>query len=131
MCFNRLFGQLAISRCFGDFMFKDIIAEELGLPAGTTGPFLSNEPEIRALDLRPLEDEFILIACDGLWDVYSSQEAVSVVRKKLLQLPVREQDPQRVVKELISEAIYKKGSRDNVTALLIMLSCGLSATSPQ
>lgn len=112
-------------------MFKDVIAEELGLPANITGPFLSIEPETRSIDLRPFEDEFILIACDGLWDVYSSQEVVSLVRKKLLRLPVPEQDPQRVVKELISEAIYKKGSRDNVTALLVMLSCGLSTASSQ
>lgn len=107
-------------------MFKDVIPDELGLPVSITGPFLNSTPDIRWIDLHPLEDEFILIACDGLWDVFSSQEAVDAVRRKMVRMEVREQDPQRVVKELVTEAIYKKGSKDNVTAQLVLLSCGIS-----
>lgn len=129
VCLNRLFGRLALSRSFGDFEFKDVVAEELGVPEEVKGPFLSIEPEIRAMTIRPQEDEFVVIACDGLWDVYSSQEVVTYVHKKLLSMPVRDQDPQRVARELISDAIYKRGSRDNVTVLLVMLACGLAPAS--
>ena len=42
------------------------------------------EPEVRVLEITP-DDEFLLLACDGLFDVMSSQEAVSFVRNKLLE----------------------------------------------
>lgn len=35
------------------------------------------------IDIDYLTDEFILIACDGLFDSFSSQEAVDYCRDKL------------------------------------------------
>ena len=123
MSFKRVLGRLAVSRAFGDFEFKQVNSVD----GKVTGPLLSVEPEIREEYLNLMEDEFIIVACDGLFDVFSSQEAVDVVRKKLLQMDVTEQDPQRVVRELVNEAIYTRQSKDNVTAILITLSCGITA----
>ena len=42
-----------------------------------------SEPEIRVVDIDPNTDDFFLLASDGLFDRFSSQECVSVVREKL------------------------------------------------
>ena len=123
IAFKRLLGRLAVSRAFGDFEFKMVTD---GDPTSkVTGPLISITPELREEYLHPLEDEFILIACDGLFDVFSSQEAVEMVRKRLMQMSITEQDPQRVVRELVNEAIYARKSKDNVTAMIVTLSCGV------
>ena len=35
--------------------------------------------------LLQAEDEFLLLGCDGLWDVFSSQRAVEFARSRLQQ----------------------------------------------
>jgi len=59
------------------------------------------------------------MACDGLFDVFSSQEAVNFIHSRLSAMPSNEQDPQRAVQDIVHEAIQDRGSRDNVTALLV------------
>ena len=41
------------------------------------------EPEVRQIDLDPMTDDFIVVASDGLYDKFSSQEAVQYIRTKL------------------------------------------------
>mmetsp|Transcript_13908 Transcript_13908/g.33601 ORF Transcript_13908/g.33601 Transcript_13908/m.33601 type:complete len:606 (+) Transcript_13908:97-1914(+) len=108
--FGRVLGRLAVSRAFGDTEYKTASAGHQ--------PLVSVEPEIRTEKLRA-GDEFVLLACDGLFDVFSSQEAVDFVRDRLASMPPKEQDPQKVVEELVREAIEGKHSRDNVTAIIV------------
>lgn len=75
---NRVNGNLALSRALGDFSFKKaegLSQEEQAVTA---------RPEVRVEPLRA-EDEFVILACDGVWDMLSSQEAVSFVRDELLR----------------------------------------------
>lgn len=75
---------------------------------------------------------FIILACDGLWDVMTSQEAVDIVVDacydkdgKRIESPKAErcQDGKQVdlniAEKLASEAIYERGSSDNVTAIVV------------
>ena len=64
------------------------------------------EPEVSH---RTLEGDFALIACDGLYDVFSSEEAVDVVRKRLVE---NADDPVRAAASLCSTAVDDRGSRD-------------------
>jgi len=60
---GRTMGKIAISRAMGDFQFK-------------SKPVIICDPEIRIWDINPNEDEFVLMGSDGLFDKFSSQEAV-------------------------------------------------------
>merc|ERR1719291_1091016 len=111
--FHRVLGRLAVSRAFGDEEYKappdgDADAKSLVIA----------EPEIRGDQLIP-EDDFLFMACDGLFDVFTNQEAVDFIHSRLAAMPASEQDPKRVVEDIVHEAIDQRRSRDNVTALLV------------
>jgi serine/threonine protein phosphatase PrpC len=110
--FRRVLGRLAVSRAFGDEEYKCT-------PERSNGkPLVICDPEIRVEQLTP-QDEFLFMACDGLFDVFSSQEAVEFMHSRLASMPSNEQDPQRAVQDIVHEAIHERRSRDNVTALLV------------
>eukprot|EP00744_Colponema_vietnamica_P014718 GILI01020606.1.p1 GENE.GILI01020606.1~~GILI01020606.1.p1 ORF type:complete len:534 (-),score=101.62 GILI01020606.1:110-1711(-) len=117
--FRRVLGRLAVSRAFGDIEYKG------RNPESTEQPLVVADPEIREWKMTD-HDEFILLACDGLFDVFTSQDAVDFCRRQLASMDVRMQDPSRVVKQLIDEAIQVRRSRDNVTAILITLNPGIT-----
>ena len=60
-------GNLNLSRAIGDLMYKvdeTISPEEQMITA---------DPDLRTLEITD-EDEFIVLACDGVWNSLSSQE---------------------------------------------------------
>lgn len=100
-------GQLSVARALGDWHMKG--------PKGSPCP-LSSEPELEEVVLTK-EDEFLIIGCDGLWDVMSSQYAVTVVRKELML----HNDPEKCSRELVREAL-KRNSCDNLTVVVVCFS---------
>lgn len=46
---------------------------------------VSAEAEFSWVDCDPKDDEFLVLASDGLWDVMSSQDAVDFVKKQMDQ----------------------------------------------
>ena len=112
---GRIHSKLAVSRAFGDFDFK----------SGERGNLVSIEPDITQIFINPFEDEFIVIGCDGLFEAYSSQELVTKIRERLSVMLPTEQDPNRVIREIVNEAVFENKTADNVTALLICLSSGV------
>uniref|UniRef100_A0A7N0TDM7 PPM-type phosphatase domain-containing protein n=2 Tax=Kalanchoe fedtschenkoi TaxID=63787 RepID=A0A7N0TDM7_KALFE len=84
-------------------------------PRGSSSP-LSAEPELEELLLTE-EDEFLILGCDGLWDVMSSQCAVTIVRKELMI----HNDPERCSRELVREAL-KRNTCDNLTVIVVCFS---------
>ncbi|XP_043701317.1 probable protein phosphatase 2C 24 [Telopea speciosissima] len=61
----RVLGVLAMSRAIGDNYLK---------------PYVISEPEVTITD-RTEEDECLILASDGLWDVVSNDTACSIARK--------------------------------------------------
>lgn len=61
---GRVFGKLAVSRALGDSDFK--------VPKSTVN-HVSNDPYLAHFKLKP-ENEFMVLACDGLWDVIKYQQ---------------------------------------------------------
>ena len=107
---GRLFGVLAVSRAMGDADYKAAI------PGGSGGGTLIANPEIVHERLGSC-DEFIIIACDGVWDVLSSQQAVDCVRRALFNT---EGDAARAARVLIDKALAR-GSTDNCSAIVVCL----------
>jgi protein phosphatase 2C family protein 2/3 len=64
----------------------------------------------------PSTDEFLVLACDGVWDVMTTQQVVSFVRRRLLE----HGDPQQAAEELTQKAL-DLNSIDNVTAIVVCL----------
>eukprot|EP01013_Petalomonas_cantuscygni_P006139 TRINITY_DN16_c0_g1_i1.p1 TRINITY_DN16_c0_g1~~TRINITY_DN16_c0_g1_i1.p1 ORF type:complete len:338 (-),score=67.19 TRINITY_DN16_c0_g1_i1:360-1373(-) len=73
---GRVNGNLALSRALGDFDFKG----NGGLPPERQA--VSPEPEVEVTELTP-EDEFVVLACDGIWDVMTNEQVVEAVRQMI------------------------------------------------
>jgi protein phosphatase PTC1 len=92
---NRVNGVLAVTRALGDAYMKDLV----------TGHPYTTETVIQAD-----QDEFLILACDGLWDVCSDQEAVDLVRQV--------HDPQEASKKLVDYALARF-STDNLSCMVV------------
>jgi serine/threonine protein phosphatase PrpC len=64
------------------------------------------------------QDEFLLLACDGLFDVFRSQDAIALARQELI---AHRGEPAEVARILSDQAIRVRRSRDNVSILIIVL----------
>ncbi|KAJ0968999.1 hypothetical protein J5N97_021876 [Dioscorea zingiberensis] len=100
-------GQLSVARAIGDWHMKG--------SKGSSCP-LSAEPELQGLTLTE-EDEFLIMGCDGLWDVMSSQCAVTLVRKELML----HNDPERSLKGACSGGTLPN-TCDNLTVVVVCFS---------
>ena len=96
----RVNGNLALSRAIGDRSER---------------PHVTAEPEVIALPLEK-EDEFIILATDGLWDVFESNEAVDLVQRLIEQGLPRDQVARWIVEESM-----RRGTYDNVTVVIVWL----------
>ncbi|KAK9054758.1 hypothetical protein SSX86_025837 [Deinandra increscens subsp. villosa] len=114
---HRVFGVLAMSRSIGDGYLK---------------PWIIPEPEI-TFTARVREDEVLILASDGLWDVISNEEACEVARKKILiwhkkyggsQVERNHNgvDPAaQVAADYLSGLALQKGSNDNISVIVVDL----------
>jgi protein phosphatase 2C family protein 2/3 len=106
--FNRVNGQLAVSRAIGDFSFKRNTAKALA------DQMVSAEPDTKLEQLNG-QDEFLIMACDGIWDVMSNEDAVKFVRKKL-----KETDEVSKICENLIDKCLELGSKDNMSVIIIV-----------
>ncbi|XP_058101226.1 protein kinase and PP2C-like domain-containing protein isoform X2 [Magnolia sinica] len=75
-------------------------------------PAVTAEPEITETKLS-IEDEYLVMASDGLWDVISNEEVVSIIRDTV-------KEPGMCSKRLATEAA-ERGSKDNITVIVVFL----------
>ncbi|KAF2719795.1 protein phosphatase-like protein 2C [Polychaeton citri CBS 116435] len=92
---NRVNGVLAVTRALGDAYMKDLV---------------TGHPYTTETVIQPDIDEFLILACDGLWDVCSDQEAVDLIRNV--------QDPQQASKMLVDHAL-SRFSTDNLSCMAV------------
>ncbi|ORM40474.1 putative protein phosphatase 2C 8 [Babesia sp. Xinjiang] len=112
---GRVNGVLEVTRSFGDLGLK-----RFGVKC--TGSF-------RQASLDFDNDEIILLACDGFWNVYDPHEACRTALRFLRQDEIRaNSDPQlpflnlrKVCKDLVENALTAKRAQDNVSVVLLRL----------
>ncbi|XP_023546259.1 probable protein phosphatase 2C 53 [Cucurbita pepo subsp. pepo] len=114
---HRVFGVLAMSRSIGDRYLK---------------PWIIPEPEVMFIP-RAKDDECLVLASDGLWDVMSNEEVCDLARRRILlwhkkngvSLPSERGvgiDPAaQAAAEYLSKRALQKGSKDNITIVVIDL----------
>jgi len=111
---NRVNGVLAISRALGDHMLKE-------------NDVVSALPYCNTTTLNA-DDEYLLLACDGVWDVVTDQEAADFVLKKMKEFGCSgarrgkqcNDALTKVAKALAQEALVRR-SLDNITTMVIRL----------
>lgn len=129
----RVFGVLAMSRAIGDHYMK---------------PYLISDPEV-TFTRRTDEDECLILASDGLWDVLSNEEVCEITRRCLAkwlhnnntavsnaassssssskskswrERGAEEMDPcMQAVAEHLSRMAFQRGSSDNITVVVVDL----------
>ena len=73
---QRINGSLAVSRALGDFSYK---GAENRTPSQQ---MVSPEPEVCVVERSPA-DEFLVLACDGVWDTISNEELCAFIHNRL------------------------------------------------
>lgn len=97
---------LSVSRSFGDMDAK---------------PYVSHSPDVLRYSLGK-DDKFIIIACDGLWDVMGNKQAVDFVLNEMKQISKIDNNftnnKNNIAKKLAQHAI-NTGSYDNVSIIIL------------
>lgn len=75
-------------------------------------PAVTAEPEITVTALSE-DDEYMVMASDGLWDVMSNTDIVGIIRDTV-------KEPGMCSKRLATEAVAR-GSKDNITVIVVFL----------
>eukprot|EP00096_Caligus_rogercresseyi_P003254 TRINITY_DN159_c0_g1_i1.p1 TRINITY_DN159_c0_g1~~TRINITY_DN159_c0_g1_i1.p1 ORF type:complete len:430 (+),score=130.21 TRINITY_DN159_c0_g1_i1:334-1623(+) len=111
--FNRVNGNLALSRAFGDFEFKkndDLPPEK---------QVVTCFPDIVEKDIDESWN-FIVLACDGIWDVLSNEEVVKFVAARIALNHQPEIICEKLMNRCLSEDSGMNGfGCDNMTVIIV------------
>ncbi len=89
----RVEGILAVTRSLGDSYLKPLVSAEPRIVEGTLGR----------------ENDFVVVACDGIWDVLTPEEVLRIVRSA--------HNPDRAAEKVVETALGRDG-RDNMTIVV-------------
>ena len=119
--------RLRMARSFGDFYCK------LDDDRTQRDQIVTCTPDIH-IERRLSSDAFLILACDGIWDVCTNQEAVSFLGPRIIQhmrrlmkqglandwVDAAQQACATACDELIEEC-FTRGSTDNMTLMVVLL----------
>jgi serine/threonine protein phosphatase PrpC len=105
----RVDGDLAVSRCLGDFTYK----QNRSVP--DIEQKVTPLPELRIFPRDASADELVIVACDGIWDVVSNQEACDMLREWMMG---GEKDCGLLAEETLDTCL-DNGSKDNMSAIVV------------
>ncbi|CAA2961159.1 probable phosphatase 2C 50 isoform X1 [Olea europaea subsp. europaea] len=113
----RVCAMLAVSRSIGDRFLR---------------PYVIADPEIMFVP-RAKEDDCLVLATDGLWDVMTNEEACDLARRRILLWHKKngpalskergeEVDPAaQDAAEYLSKLAFRRGSTDNISVIVVDL----------
>ncbi|KAI8363721.1 phosphatase 2C-domain-containing protein [Mortierella sp. GBAus27b] len=113
--YGRVNGSLALSRALGDFEFK------MNATLGPDDQIVTANPVIVNRKLTD-DDEFLVLACDGIWDCMSSQDVISFVRKEISEKVPLDTICERTMDRCLASDIGMTGvGCDNMTMLIVAI----------
>eukprot|EP00527_Entomoneis_sp_CCMP2396_P002263 CAMPEP_0198148634 /NCGR_PEP_ID=MMETSP1443-20131203/42416_1 /TAXON_ID=186043 /ORGANISM="Entomoneis sp., Strain CCMP2396" /LENGTH=360 /DNA_ID=CAMNT_0043813361 /DNA_START=52 /DNA_END=1131 /DNA_ORIENTATION=+ len=108
---KRVDGDLAVSRAMGDHIYKANMEKKALQQKVIAAPDLTVYPR------NHIGDEFIVIACDGVWDVATNSQCSEFIQSLLSH---GETDLASMCEESIDTCL-ERNSRDNITLLMVGL----------
>eukprot|EP01104_Vermistella_antarctica_P006628 TRINITY_DN17336_c0_g1_i1.p1 TRINITY_DN17336_c0_g1~~TRINITY_DN17336_c0_g1_i1.p1 ORF type:complete len:323 (-),score=46.53 TRINITY_DN17336_c0_g1_i1:216-1115(-) len=97
--YNRVNGILAVTRSLGDRAMKE---------------YVTGDPYYTKTELNPAEDKFLVLACDGVWDVIEDQECLDLIFADK-SLTAQKMSERILIKSL------RAGSTDNISVMVVKL----------
>jgi len=97
---GRVNGMICVSRSLGDHNMKNL---------------LISEPAVATVEAVPV-GSILLIACDGIWDVMTTEDAVAAIAAPPSPTETAAECAKRILK-----TAYDKGSQDNLSVMIVRL----------
>ena len=117
----RVDGVLALSRAFGDGSMKDVTLSQEECAVTCI-------PDIKHVRVDPRQMRFVVIACDGVWDVISSERAGQIVVEFMRGVDREALKTDKGLRQALTQAAEKlvqtaleEGSDDNCTAVVVKI----------
>ncbi|XP_014277039.1 probable protein phosphatase 2C T23F11.1 isoform X2 [Halyomorpha halys] len=113
--FDRVNGDLALSRAFGDFSYKKNKNKSVSEQA------VISQPEVVKKTITQ-EWEFVVLACDGVWDVMTNEQVCRFIRMRI----ERNIKPDLICEQLLDECLCKENpsaryiGTDNMTVIILV-----------
>lgn len=112
---GRVNGNLNLSRAIGDLEYKQ---------DKTLAPkeqMITAYPEVQKYTLSA-QDEFMVLGCDGVWEIKNNQQVIDFCREKIKNNP--ETKPHLILEDLLDQILAPDTSMgfgcDNMTSILVI-----------
>jgi len=119
---DRVLGVLAVARSMGDHGMKEFV---IGKPfVNTVEVDLEDSSDDSSSSSNSSSDQFVIVACDGLWDVVEDQNAVNLVREFLAGNAGEAaggKGSKHKVAQMLCDVALKRGSSDNISVVVTWL----------
>ncbi|XP_032513613.1 probable protein phosphatase CG10417 isoform X3 [Danaus plexippus] len=118
---GRINGGLNLSRAIGDHSYKqnkELNAKEQMITA---------LPDVKTLQLEPEKDQFMVLACDGIWNFMSSQDVCDFILPRLAEGRDRlSQICEEMFDHCLAPSTMGDGTGcDNMTAIIVRFKDGV------
>ncbi|KAG4197980.1 hypothetical protein ERO13_A05G060300v2 [Gossypium hirsutum] len=120
---GRVNGSLNLSRAIGDMEFK----KNKLLPAEKQT--VSANPDINTVELCD-DDDFLVLACDGIWDCMSSQMLVDFIHEQLRSETKLSVICERILDRCLAPSTATGEGCDNMTMILVQFKKSIKSASP-
>ncbi|XP_023948382.1 uncharacterized protein LOC112053240 [Bicyclus anynana] len=118
---GRINGGLNLSRAIGDHSYKQ--NKELT----ATEQMITALPDVTTLQIEPKKDQFMVLACDGIWNFMSSQDVCDFILPRLAEGRERlSQICEEMFDHCLAPSTMGDGTGcDNMTAIIVRFKDGV------
>lgn len=103
---GRVCGGLAVGRAIGDHAYTTADGKKYVVP----------NPKISCYPLDQIQNGYLILACDGVYDVWSTNETVQAVNER-----VEKGEPIDMIAKRLVWSVINSGSGDNVSMVIVKL----------